>query len=83
MLKYETKSIIENLNISLKTIKHYYFNEDFDKYDLEKYPSMKELKKICNIQKYLRTTFMDQNIMLTKYINALAEQSSKYVHIHA
>ena len=75
IIKYETKSIIENLNITLKTINHYYFKEDFNKYDLSKYPSMKELKKICDIQKYLRSTFIEQNTMLIKYINSLAEQS--------
>lgn len=81
ILNCETKSIIENLNINLKTINHYYLNEDFSKYNLDKYPSMKELKKICGIQHHLRSTFMDQNIVLTKYINSLTEKSIKIIRI--
>ena len=73
------KSIIEDLNISLKTINHYYFNEDFDKYDLDKYPSLRELKKICGIQKHLRSSFMAQNTMLIKYIDGLTVDSLKKI----
>jgi len=81
IVKYETKSIIENPDIQLKTIKHYYLNEDFSRYDLSTNLSMKELQKICNIQKYLRTSFMDQNNILIKYINTLAEKSASHVHV--
>ena len=76
---YATKSIIENINIEIRTINHYYFNEDFDKFDLDKYPSMRELKKICNIQKYLREKFMERNSTVIKYVNAIVEEAYRYM----
>ena len=80
IIKYETKPIVEDANLVIKPIKHYYFTEDFTKFDFKKNPAMKELQKICNIQKNQRLSYMEQYNILSKYISSLAEQSAKFVH---
>ena len=59
----ETKPILEEIK-NIRTIKHYYL------YDFAN-PNLKELQKICNIQKQDKINFMNRNLCLIKYINSL------------
>jgi len=82
IMTHETRSIIEDADIEVKTINHCYFTENFDEMDLKNNPMLRELKKICGIQKQLRMKCMNDYKILTKYINSLSDESFKRIRMY-